>query len=112
MKSNEKEIVINLRKLLKEMYNIIVLHPNNDISYGKRTIIGMIQYIEMNLTNDIIEFEQLVGNMRERYKSMFPPRGGLSEFYIWDDSYEARYKANHEYEQIKSKIEAILSKSQ
>lgn len=41
---------------------------------------------------------------------MFPPRGGLSEFYIWDDSYEVRYTSNHEYEQIKSQIAAILSK--
>lgn len=41
---------------------------------------------------------------------MFPPRGGLSEFYIWDNNYEIRYQANHEYEQIKSQIEAILSK--
>ena len=48
--------------------------------------------------------------MTGQYKSMFPPRGGLSEFYIWDNSFEVRYRANHEYEQIKLQIEAILSK--
>lgn len=34
MKSNERELIINLIKLFKEMYDIIVSNPNNDINYG------------------------------------------------------------------------------
>ena len=30
MKSNERELIINLIKLFKEMYDIIVSNPNND----------------------------------------------------------------------------------
>ena len=105
MKSNERELIINLIKLFKEMYDIIVSNPNNDINYGKRTIKNIVQYLEMELANDTIGYE-----VTGQYKSMFPPRGGLSEFYIWDNSYEVRYRANHEYEQIKLQIEAILSK--
>ena len=58
----------------------------------------------------IYRYEELVSEVTGQYKSMFPPRGGLSEFYIWDNSFEVRYRANHEYEQIKLQIEAILSK--
>ena len=58
----------------------------------------------------VIAKDKLVSEVTGQYKSMFPPRGGLSEFYIWDNSFEVRYRANHEYEQIKLQIEAILSK--
>ena len=110
MKSNERELIIKLIKLFKEMYDIIASNPNNDINYGMRTIKNMVQYLEMELTNDTIGYEELVSEVARQYKSMFPPRGGLSEFYIWDNSYEVRYRANHEYEQIKLQIEAILSR--
>lgn len=110
MKSNERELIINLIKLLKELYDIIISNPNNDINYGKRTIKDMVQYLDVELANDTIRYEELVSEAARQYKSMFPPRGGLSEFYIWDNSYEVRYRANHEYEQIKSQIEAILRK--
>ena len=110
MKSNERELIINLIKLFKEMYDIIISNPNHDINYGKRTIKNIVQYLEMELANDTIGYEELVSEVARQYKGMFPPRGGLSEFYIWDNSYEVRYRANHEYEQIKLQIEAILSK--
>mgnify|MGYP005754185415 FL=1 len=109
MKSNERELIINLIKLFKEMYDIIVSNPKNDINYAKRTIKNIVQYLEMELANDTLGYEELVSKVAGQYKSMFPPRGGLSEFYIWDNSYEVRYRANHEYEQIKLQIEAILS---
>lgn len=110
MKSNEREFIINLIKLFKEMYHIIASNPKSDINYGMRTIKNMVQYLEMELANNTIEYEELVSEIARQYKSMFPPRGGLSEFYIWDNSYEVRYRANQEYEQIKLQIEAILSK--
>ena len=110
MKSNERELIIKLIKLFKEMYDIIVSNPDNDINYGRRTVKNIVQYLEMELANNTIGYEELVSVVARQYKSMFPPRGGLSEFYIWDDSYEVRYTSNHEYEQIKSQIEAILSK--
>lgn len=110
MKNVDRELIINLIKLFKGMYAIIASNPNNDINYGMRTIKNMVQYLEMELTNDTIGYEELVSEIARKYKSMFPPRVGLSEFYIWDDNYEIRYQANHEYDQIKSQIEAILSK--
>ena len=110
MKNNERSLIIKLIKLFKEMYGIIVSNPNNDINYGKRTIKNIVQYLEMELANNTIGYEELVSEVARQYKSMFPPRGGLSEFYIWDNNYEVRYRANHEYEQIKLQIEAILSK--
>lgn len=109
MKSNERELIIKLIKLFKEMYDIIVSNPDNDINYGKRTVKNIVQYLEMELANNTIGYEELVSEVARQYKSMFPPRGGLSEFYIWNSNYEVRYRANHEYEQIKLQIEAVLT---
>ena len=109
MKSNERELIIKLIKLFKEMYDIIVSNPDNDINYGRRTVKNIVQYLEMELANNTIGYEELVSVVARQYKSMFPPRGGLSEFYIWNSNYEVRYRANHEYEQIKLQIEAVLT---
>lgn len=84
MKNNERKLIIKLIKLFKEMYGIIVSNPNNDINCGKRTIKNIVQYLEAELTNDPLRYEELVS--------------------------EVRYTSNHEYEQIKSQIETILSK--
>lgn len=110
MTNSEKDSIRNLTKLLKDMYGIIASNSDNDVSYGKKNIIRMVDYLEGELANDIIGYKELINAVIEPYKSMFPPKGGLSEFHIWDNDYEVRYKANHEYEQIKAQIEAILSK--
>ena len=47
MKSNERELIIKLIKLFKEMYDIIVSNPDNDINYGRRTVKNIVQYLEM-----------------------------------------------------------------
>lgn len=39
---------------------------------------------------------------------MFPPKGGLSEFHIWDENYEIGHKGNCAYEQVKGKIDEML----
>jgi len=108
--SQRAGVILYLTALIFGAYDIIVSNPNNDINYGKRTIKNIVQYLEMELANDTLGYEELVSEVTGQYKSMFPPRGGLSEFYIWDNSFEVRYRANHEYEQIKLQIEAILSK--
>lgn len=46
--------------------------------------------------------------VRRLYRSMFPPHGGLSEFYIWDDDMAVRRRKNAAYEDVKRQIAAIL----
>ena len=105
----EKENIVDLIKLLEDMYSIVVKNSNNDINYGKRTMHSMIDYLKAELTDsEPTEYKELIIFMREKYNSMFPPKGGLSDFHIWHSEYEKRRKKNSEYEQTKTQIERIL----
>lgn len=109
MTNIEKDSINNLIRLLKGMYGIIASNANNDVSYGKKNIINIVKYLEGELSKDTMDYGELLDSVIEPYKSMFPPRGGLSDFHIWDNDFEVRYKANHAYEQIEEQIEVILN---
>lgn len=109
MTSCENNNITTLIGLLKAMYVMVASNSNSDVEYGKKTIIQIVQFLEKELTDNTLEYVEIVSMATKRYKSMFPPKGGLSDFHIWDNDYEIRYKANLEYEQIKAQIEEMLN---
>ena len=83
-------------------------HSARNPSYGKRTTAKIVEYLLEELNNGTVKYNDLIEDIGAQYRSMFPPRGGLSEFHIWDENYEIRHRANHEYEQLKEQIDEIL----
>ena len=96
-------------KLLEEMYKIIATNSYNDVNYAKQNIVGMIKYLEVESSDDKNgDYEELITAMRKKYRSMFPPRDGLTDFHIWRGEPEERRKGNYEYKRIKMQIEEIF----
>ena len=101
-----------LDSLLSDFYNIIKVGPKAVTGDAERIVFVMKRNIatvlrKNNPPEDLIL--ELLSELRSAYYSMFHSKGGLSEFYIWDDNFEIRKKKNMEYEQIKSMIERILN---
>ncbi|EUJ42263.1 hypothetical protein PRIP_16897 [Listeria riparia FSL S10-1204] len=44
------------------------------------------------------------------HRSLYPPREGLSDFFIWDDDFQKRRELNAPLEKILEDIWAILKK--
>lgn len=44
----------------------------------------------------------------QAYKSLYPPKGGLSDFYIWDDDYQKRCGLNEPLERIHKNLWNLL----
>lgn len=109
MTNNEKDNIMRVINLLNKMYKIIDSSYNQDVIYAKKNIVKIVTYLEEELISDTVGYKELINTVLEPYKRMFPPRGGLSDFHIWDNDYQVRYKANNEYEQIKKQIEEILN---
>jgi len=42
------------------------------------------------------------------YKSMYPPHGGVTEYFIWRDNFEERVAANQRLSAIKEEISRIF----
>ncbi len=81
--------------------------------YGKGEIDVQIQQVKQ-----ILEF--LIGisssendtasiyEVRQMHESLFPPRGGLTDFFIWANDYDERVRFNEPLDNIKKDIHHIL----
>ena len=109
MTNTEKGKLRDLSELFKKMNSIIISNYYNDLAYGKRTLIQIVEYLEAILNGGEDEFEIIIDTIAKKYRSMFFSKAGLSEFHIWDEDYEIRQAANAEYEEVKKKIEENLN---
>lgn len=95
---NLKEPFINLKELVK--------------IYGEkhyRIQIGIIEGIIDCINSDLSDNEKSEYVIRN-YKNLFPPNGGLSDFYIHHDSYDERLKLNKPLDEINDKLWSIIKK--
>ncbi|MEI3614715.1 hypothetical protein [Pseudogracilibacillus sp. SO30301A] len=42
------------------------------------------------------------------HEALFPPRGGLSEFFIWSNDFDERLRINKPLEEVRRKLWAII----
>lgn len=46
--------------------------------------------------------------LRKMHEALFPPRGGLSEFFIWSNDFDERLRINKPLEEVRRKLWAII----
>lgn len=71
--------------------------------------------IQIKAISDIIKCIDSEGNEKEkteyildRYKILYPLKGGLSDFYIDDDDFQVRLKLNEPLDELKDKLWMIM----
>ena len=71
--------------------------------------------IQIKAISDIIKCIDSEGNEKEkteyildRYKILYPLKGGLSDFYIDDDGFQTRLKLNEPLDELKDKLWMIM----
>lgn len=96
--NNLKDLFIMLKELVK-MYG------------GKHYIIqfDIIENIIDCINSDLPDSEKSEYIIRN-YKNLYPPYGGLSDFYIQHDSYEERLKLNKPLDEINDQLWSIMKK--
>ncbi len=67
------------------------------------------------ILNQTIEFLKSEEDVKEKeryvirsYKALFPSKGALSEFYIWDNDFEKRKSLNESFEAIHNELWSIV----
>lgn len=78
--------------------------------YGDNSILH--SYRIVNRTIDFLKSEENRDEKEEyviySYKALFPGRGAVSEFYIWDNDLETRKSLNEPFECIHKEIWTII----
>ena len=107
----EIRIIFNrVKSLSQQLLFILETEGNYEVNYAKNELAKNIRVLEGVLNNnvDTVKAQEVLGQIKTSFKSMYPPRGGLSEFFVWREDYEERLKANKYLDEIQSELRKIL----
>lgn len=97
-------------KELYELRNIFLQLGKLVQKYGEKYYT-----IQLKAISDIIKCIDSEENEKEkteyildRYKILYPSKGGLSDFYIYDDDFQTRLKLNEPLDELKDKLWMIM----
>lgn len=101
---NENELT-RLSELFTKLNKLLKLYGGKYYIIQIRIIDDIVDCINSNLTSDK-KTEYIIRN----YKNLYPPHGGLSDFYIQHDNYEERLKLNKPLDEINDNLWNIMKK--
>jgi hypothetical protein len=100
--------LIQLKDLFQELLRILETEGDQEVHYAKSELRKDIQMIEDILNHNSADLNEVFLEVKESYQSMYPPRGGLTDFFIWREDFEERRKANQPLNHIKDELNKIL----
>ena len=103
MKNDIEKLII----LYKKLYDIIVGKDINFKYTVEKYIIEIIELLNVYKINKSLELKNEIVAV---YRSLYPPRDGLTEFFFWDNNYEKRMEMNKELDKVKKEISILMEK--
>ncbi len=100
-----KERMDELKQLFEELLAIIDKYGDNTIYKQRKMINRIVERIECI---DVSNFESQFIQIQREYKSLYPARGGLSEFHIWKDDFDERQRLNEPLSRIRERLWELL----
>ncbi|MBC2370116.1 hypothetical protein HBP99_15910 [Listeria booriae] len=95
-----------LDKLFSELLAIVKKNGGSEYISQISTIESILSCLRDNEFTDTSKMEYVVS----RHRELYPPRGGLSEFFIWDNDFQTRKRLNKPLDTVRDDIWAILKK--
>ena len=102
-----KEDIEKLITLFRKLYKIVVDKDKNFKYTVEKRIIDIIDLLNIYKNDETLELKKIIVGT---YRGLYPPRGGLTEFFFWDNNYETRMEINKELEGVKKKISILMEK--
>ena len=110
----DKKDIQALRELMKKLYGIITINGKvNDFTvtaYNNQYAIPTLKMIIEELNSSGEDKIILLSDIRSQYNSMFPPKSGLNEFYVWSEDFDTRKEINDNFIKLHKEITSILNK--
>ncbi|WP_024831863.1 hypothetical protein [Ruminiclostridium josui] len=104
--------IANLEELgdmFKKLLIILEKEGDYEVKYAKTVLNKIVIDIENILLNtNTINLTEVFYGIIQDYKSLYPPKSGLTEFFIWRDDYNERVKANKNLDDLKNNIKKII----
>ena len=100
----------SLDHLLRSLYTILKNENQPETRYAEQIIGRMGNNIGITLSDEQADLCELFSILKADYKSLFPPKSGLTEFYIRRDNVSLQCRLNADYKNILSQIKEILDR--
>ena len=98
----EKELY-ELRNIFLQLGKLVQKYSENYYNIQIKAISDIIKCIDSE-ENEKEKTEYIL----DRYKILYPSKGGLSDFYIYDDDFQTRLKLNEPLDELKDKLWMIM----
>ena len=92
-----------IKMLYVNLKNILIVYGDGSNMPQYKIVKLLIDILSSNENNEE-KLEKIIHN----YKMLFPAKGGLTEFYIWDDDFETRRKLNEQLNFIRDSLWSIM----
>lgn len=101
-------VVDKLEKLFSELVVILELNNDGDIDHPISEVKYIIHLLNQLKDNNYTASDAVMNEIKSIHKRIYPPRGGLSDFFIWKSDFDERVKANEPFEKISKELWEIL----
>lgn len=98
-----KEVLIKVKELFQQLLFILETEGDFEVNYAKTELAKNIRVLEGFLGEkmDAAAAQEVLDHIKKSFKSMYPPRGGLSDFFVWREDFEERLQANQSLERFR-----------
>lgn len=81
----KKERISRIKDLFTELLSLLETEGGAEVDYAKKELQRDILKIEEVLSNIAVDFDKVFDEVKASYHSMYPPHGGLTDFFLWRD---------------------------
>ena len=106
--SSSKLVIDKLEKLFSELGVILEGNKKGDIDYQISEVRYVINILNECQNNNYIDFDDVINELKLTYSNLYPPRGGLSDFFIWKADFNERVRANEPLGRIGDELGGML----
>ncbi len=107
---NSKDDLTRVIGLFRKLLIILETEGGREVNYAKKELQRNVLMIEEVLSNRTVDFDKVFDEVKASYHSMYPPHGGLTDFFVWRDDFEERVKANQPLDNVKNELKEILDR--
>jgi hypothetical protein len=104
---NRKELE-RVSSLMKELLNIIRKEGGEGEEYAAKELERCIGYIKETIDDVNADSNEVFTRVKNLYRSMYPPHGGMTDFFVWRDDFDERIAANRRLDAVKAELGEIF----
>lgn len=110
MSDNENQkLILNLFELFSNLLNILEREGKGDVDFVIKEVKYIVEILNNCILNNFCEDNKIINEVKEIHSSLYPPKGGLSEFFVWRNDFDERIKVNDYLDNIKKELWKVLT---